>query len=44
MPIFFQSLRSGSSGNCLALWNGTTSILIDLTAPRHDPSPIIRIA
>jgi len=29
MPVFFQSLRSGSSGNCLALWNGTTSVLID---------------
>lgn len=29
MPIFFQSLRSSSAGNCLALWTPTSSILID---------------
>jgi Cft2 family RNA processing exonuclease len=29
VPIFFQSYRSSSAGNCLALWTGTSSILID---------------
>jgi phosphoribosyl 1,2-cyclic phosphodiesterase len=29
VPIHFQSLRSSSSGNCLALWTPTSSILID---------------
>jgi ribonuclease BN (tRNA processing enzyme) len=29
MPIFFQSLRSSSAGNALALWTPTSSILID---------------
>ena len=30
MSIFFQSLRSGSSGNALALWDADTSLLFDL--------------
>ena len=29
MAIRFQSLRSSSAGNCLALWTDTSSILID---------------
>ena len=29
MAIYFQSLRSSSAGNCLALWTATSSILID---------------
>lgn len=29
MAVYFQSLRSSSAGNCLALWTGTSSILID---------------
>lgn len=29
VPIHFQSLRSSSAGNCLALWTPTSSILID---------------
>lgn len=29
MPVFFQSLRSSSAGNVLALWTPTSSILID---------------
>jgi phosphoribosyl 1,2-cyclic phosphodiesterase len=29
MPLFFQSLRSSSSGNCLKLWSPTSGILID---------------
>ncbi len=29
MSIFFQSFRSSSAGNCLALWTSTSSILID---------------
>jgi phosphoribosyl 1,2-cyclic phosphodiesterase len=29
MGVRFQSLRSSSAGNCLALWTGTSSILID---------------
>ncbi len=29
VSIFFQSWRSSSSGNCLALWTATSSILID---------------
>ena len=29
MSLFFQSLRSGSSGNCLALWDDRSSILFD---------------
>ncbi len=29
MPVFFQSLRSSSAGNALALWTRTSSILID---------------
>ena len=29
MAIHFQSLRSSSAGNCLALWTATSSILID---------------
>lgn len=29
MAICFQSLRSSSAGNCLALWTTTSSILID---------------
>jgi phosphoribosyl 1,2-cyclic phosphodiesterase len=29
LSIFFQSLLSSSSGNCLALWTPTSSILID---------------
>ncbi len=29
MPVFFRSLRSSSSGNCLALWTPHSSILID---------------
>lgn len=28
--VSFQSLRSGSSGNCLALWDDDTSLLFDL--------------
>jgi ribonuclease BN (tRNA processing enzyme) len=28
-PVWFRSLRSGSSGNCLALWNHNSSVLID---------------
>jgi len=33
MPITFQSLRSGSSGNCLLVQNGKTSLLIDAGFP-----------
>ncbi len=29
VSVFFQSLRSSSAGNCLALWTDTSSILID---------------
>ncbi len=29
MSLYFQSLRSSSSGNCLALWSDTTTLLID---------------
>jgi ribonuclease BN (tRNA processing enzyme) len=29
MTLSFQSFRSSSSGNCLALWSGETSILFD---------------
>ena len=29
MPLFFQSICSSSSGNCLALWSDTTRLLID---------------
>jgi ribonuclease BN (tRNA processing enzyme) len=29
MALFFQSLRSSSSGNCLKLWSATGGILID---------------
>jgi phosphoribosyl 1,2-cyclic phosphodiesterase len=29
LPIYFQSLRSSSSGNCLALWTHASSIVID---------------
>jgi phosphoribosyl 1,2-cyclic phosphodiesterase len=29
VAIYFQSLRSSSSGNCLVLWTATSSILID---------------
>jgi phosphoribosyl 1,2-cyclic phosphodiesterase len=29
MPLSFRSYRSSSSGNCLALWTGSSSILID---------------
>lgn len=29
VPIHFQSLRSSSGGNCLALWTPTSSIFID---------------
>jgi phosphoribosyl 1,2-cyclic phosphodiesterase len=28
-PVFFRSLRSSSSGNCLAIWNNHSSVLID---------------
>lgn len=30
MPLTFQSIRSGSAGNCLLLRNGHTSLLIDV--------------
>lgn len=33
MPLHFQSLRSGSSGNCLMLWTHRTRILIDCGIP-----------
>ena len=29
MPVSFQSIRSSSSGNCLALWSDTTRLVID---------------
>ena len=29
MPLYFQSICSSSSGNCLALWSDTTKLLID---------------
>ena len=29
MAVYFQSIRSSSSGNCLALWSDTTKLLID---------------
>lgn len=29
MAVYFQSLRSSSSGNCLAFWTRTSSLLID---------------
>jgi phosphoribosyl 1,2-cyclic phosphodiesterase len=29
LALHFQSLRSGSSGNCLMLWTGQTRVLID---------------
>lgn len=29
MPLYFQSVCSSSSGNCLALWSDTTKLLID---------------
>jgi phosphoribosyl 1,2-cyclic phosphodiesterase len=33
MPLHFQSIRSGSSGNCLRLSTGTTTLLIDAGFP-----------
>jgi phosphoribosyl 1,2-cyclic phosphodiesterase len=33
MPVRFQSLRSGSSGNCLMLWTRETRILVDFGIP-----------
>jgi phosphoribosyl 1,2-cyclic phosphodiesterase len=33
MSLHFQSLRSGSSGNCLTLWTDETRILIDCGIP-----------
>ena len=29
MPLYFKSIRSGSSGNCLMLWTNRTIVLID---------------
>lgn len=33
MPLHFQSIRSGSSGNCLLLWTEHTRLLIDAGFP-----------
>ena len=32
MPVFFQSMLSGSSGNCLMLWSEHTRLMIDAGA------------
>jgi phosphoribosyl 1,2-cyclic phosphodiesterase len=33
MGLYFKSIRSGSSGNCLLLWTSRTSVLIDCGVP-----------
>ncbi len=33
MGLYFKSIRSGSSGNCLMLWTGRTTVLIDCGIP-----------
>ena len=35
MSLCFQSLRSSSSGNCVALWTPTSSILVDCGVQRQ---------
>ncbi|MEI6667557.1 MAG: MBL fold metallo-hydrolase [Acidobacteriota bacterium] len=36
MPVSFRSLRSSSSGNCLALWTRGSSVLIDCGVRRQN--------
>ncbi len=41
MGIFFQSFRSSSSGNCLALWTAKSSILVDCGLTKRDCESVL---